>query len=117
MRTLYQNILDRDPENQLAVDNWTRHTYNHGLAHTVGSIFTSPEYTAKHLSTEATVDKFFLAVLGRQTDEGGRVYWVEEIGRGMSLWKVADKFVGSEEYRGKVEAETAPHPIHWPPTD
>ncbi|KAF8805912.1 hypothetical protein BYT27DRAFT_7191823 [Phlegmacium glaucopus] len=114
IRTLYWNILGRNPENQLAIDNWTRHTYTHGLAHTVGSFFTAEEYTSKGMSTESTVDKLYLAVLGRQVTATGRGDWVERIRNGMSLWQVAEGFVDSAEYRGKVQAGTAPDPIHWP---
>lgn len=111
---MYQNILDRDPESQTVVDNWTRHTYAHGLAETLGCFFTSGEYRAKSLSTEATVDKFYLSVLGRQAEPSGRAYWIGAIRNGMSLHKVVEGFVGSQEYRQKVQAGSAPYPILWP---
>lgn len=114
MRTLYQNILDRDPESHAAIEGWTREVYARGLAYAVGGFFTSIEYTAKGVSTEATVDKFYLSVLGRHPEAEGRAHWTEEIRRGMSLWTVAEKLVGSEEYRRRVAAEQAPDPIHWP---
>jgi len=114
VKTMYQNILDRNPESQTVVDNWTRHTYAHGLAETLRCFFTSDEYRAKSLSTETTVDKFYLSVLGRQAEPGGRAYWIGAIRDGMSLHKVAEGFVGSQEYQQKVQAGTAPHPIHWP---
>ena len=114
VKTLYQNILDRDPESQTAIDFWSRHTYDKGLARTIGSFFTSDEYTARCMSVEATVDKFYLAVLDRQAEPEGRTYWIGTIRSGMPLWKVADSFVGSNEYRQKVQAGSALHPIHWP---
>lgn len=114
IRTLYQNILDRDPESQTAIDYWIRYTYEHGLASTIGGFFTSREYTARGMSPEATAEKFYIAVLGRQAEPGGREFYVNEIRTGMSLWKVADDFVGSREYRLNVQAGTAPDPIHWP---
>ncbi len=114
MRTLYQNILDRDPESHAVLEGSTREVYTRGLAYTVGRFFTSPEYTAKGFPTEITVDKFYLSVLGRHPEAEGRAHWAEEIRRGMTLWRVAEKFVDSEEYRRKVEADQAPDPIHWP---
>ena len=114
MRTLYQNILDRDPESHTVLEGSTREVYTRGLAYTVGRFFTSPEYTAKGLPTEITVDKFYLSVLGRHPEAEGKAHWVEEIRRGMTLWRVAEKFVGSEEYRRKVEADQVPDPINWP---
>lgn len=114
MRTLYQNILDRDPESQSAIDGWTQCTSSDGLATAIAGIFTSPEYTSRQLSTEASVEKFYLAVLGRLSDEGGKANWIGAVRGGMSLLTVAKGFVGSEEYRRKVQAGEAPHPIHWP---
>jgi len=73
--------------------------YDNRLARTIVEFFTSDEYTAKCKSVEATVDKFYLAVLDRQAEPEGRTYWIGKIRSGMSLWKVADGFVGSNEYR------------------
>ncbi len=114
VKILYQNILDRDPESQTVIDFWSRHTYDNGLARTIGGFFMSDEYTAKCMSVEATVDRFYLAVLDRQAEPGGRTYWIGKIRGGMSLRKVADSFVGSNEYRQKVQAGSALHPIYWP---
>ena len=111
---MYQNILDRDPESQDAINWWTGHTYNHGLASTVGGFFTSHEYAAKGWSPEVTTEIFYLAVLGRQVEPVGREIHIRAIRNGVSLRKLANSFVGSEEYRGKVQAGTAPDPIHWP---
>lgn len=114
MRTLYQNILDRDPESQEVLEWHARNTYTHGLANAVGGFFMSPEYASRGLSAEATVDRYYLSLLGRQPEAQGREYWVGEIQRGMTLWRVAEGFVGSEEYRRRVDAQMAPDPIHWP---
>ncbi|KIK01112.1 hypothetical protein K443DRAFT_122535 [Laccaria amethystina LaAM-08-1] len=114
IRTLYQNILDRDPENSEALESHTLNTYTHGLASTVDNFFMSPEYESRGLSTEATVDKYYLSLLGRQPEAQGKAYWVGEIQRGMTLRTVANGFVGSDEYHGRVRAETAPDPVHWP---
>jgi len=114
VETLYWNILDRDSENQGAIDYWTRNTYSRGLAHTLGGFVTSPEYSVRGLPTEVTVDKFYLAVLGRHADAGEKAYWVDRIRDGMTLRQVAEGFVKSAEYRRMVQAGTAPDPVHWP---
>ena len=87
--TMYWNILDRDAENQAVIDGWAKHTYLHGLAHTFGGFFTSPEYTGRGLPTEVTVDKFYWAVLGRHAEAVEKAHWVERIGnrREAGLWK------------------------------
>jgi len=111
---MYWNILDRDAENQAVIDGWTKHTYIHGLAHTFGGFFTGPEYTGRGLPTEVTVDKFYLAVLGRHAETVERAHWVERIGNGTTLWQVAEGFISSPEYRARVQAGKAPDPVHWP---
>jgi hypothetical protein len=114
IKTLYWNILDRNPESQLAIDNWTRNTLTHGLAHTVGSLFTTEEYASKEMSAEATADKFYLAVMGREAEPAEREHWAKRIRDGISLRKVPNYFVADLEYRAKVEDGRAPDPIHWP---
>jgi len=118
IKTLYWNVLDRDAESQTVIDHWTHQTYTHGLAHTVSGFFIALRSTAygQGMSTEAMVDRFYLAVLGRQPKPGepGKVHWVRELRNGASLLDVANGFIGSPEYRGKVQAETRPDPIHWP---
>lgn len=111
---MYWNILDRDVENQAAVDNWTKHTYTHGLAHTLGSFFTSPEYSGRGLPTEVTVDKLYWVALGRQADTAERIHWVERIKNGASLWQVANGFIDCPEYKERVRTGKAPDPVYWP---
>jgi len=63
------------------------------------------------MSVEATVDKFYLAVLDRQAEPEGRTHWIGKIRSGMSLqWKVADSFVVPIKGAGRIGTA----PIHWP---
>lgn len=116
MKTLYWNVLDRDAESQAVIDHWTQQRYTNGLAHTVGGFFTALRSTAhgQGMSPKAMVHKFYLAVLGRQPDTQGRVFWIERLRNGLSLLEVANGFISSAEYREKVQAGTRPDPIHWP---
>jgi len=72
------------PKVKLPTDFWSRHTYDNGLAQTIGGFFTSDEYTAKCKSVEATVDKFYLAALDsdRQAEPEGRTYCIGKIRSG-----------------------------------
>lgn len=97
-----------DPEDQDAQEHHAGNAYARGLANAVGCFFNSPEYQAKEMSTEPTVDKFYRSVLDR------RPHYVERIRLGMSLLKVAESFIASEEYRGRVQDGMAPDPIRWP---
>jgi hypothetical protein len=36
VKTLYQNILDRDLESQAVIDGWTNHAHSNGIAETMG---------------------------------------------------------------------------------
>jgi len=116
IKTLYWNVLDRDAESQAVIDHWTQQTYTHGLAHTVCGFFTALRSTAygQGMSIEAMVDKLYFAVLGRQPEVAGRLHWAAQLRDGMSLLEAANGFVGSDEYRGKVQAGTRPDSIHSP---
>ncbi|KAJ7806201.1 hypothetical protein B0H14DRAFT_3768692 [Mycena olivaceomarginata] len=69
--TLYQNILDREPENQAVIDFHSGVARDHGLRTAVIGFFTSPEYRAKDLSTAETVKKLYRSILGREPDAWG----------------------------------------------
>jgi hypothetical protein len=116
IRTLYNNILDRHPESEAVIDYYTRYTHSKGLASTIGAFFTSAEYRAKSMSTAATVEKLYISILGRDSEPGGRVYYIRKLNRGMGLWEAVEEFVGSAEYRQKVQTGTAPHPVFRPRT-
>jgi hypothetical protein len=105
---LYKNILDRDAESQEVIDDWTHRIHSSGVAHVIGDFFGSPEYRAKSMSTDATVDKLYLSLLGRSPEPEGKIFWVKELNRGMPLRDAAEGFVGSREYRQKIQAGTSP---------
>ena len=65
MKTLYQNILSRDPDNE-EVSHWTEFTRFFRIASTIGGIFTTDEFEAKQFPREAIVDKLYRSILSRE---------------------------------------------------
>ena len=116
VKTLYENVLDREPESQGVIDGWAANSDKNGLASTLKGFFNSPEYQGKNHSVEETVEKLYGSILGRQSDAGGKAFWVDQIKSGkMSLDQVIDGFVGSDEYKGDVAAGNKPNPAPVPP--
>jgi len=56
VKTLYQNILDRDAESKAAIDFWSKHARFHGIASAIGGFFTSDEFKTKSFPSEVVVD-------------------------------------------------------------
>jgi hypothetical protein len=111
---LYQNVLSRDAEDQAAIDNWTNHTHHHGLISTLRGFF-SDEFKAKNLPEEVVVDKLYRSILGREAHgDDEKNVWLCKLRRGDTMQMIINDFVGSAEYRQKVQNNTAPHPVFWP---
>jgi len=47
----------------------------------------------------ASIERLYLAILGRPADDAGLRYWSTRVENGVSVVSVADRFVGSDEYR------------------
>jgi len=110
VRTLYQNVLDREAESQEVVNHHTNAAYDSGLAAMITGFFNSPEYRAKNRSTDETVKKLYRSILGREAEAGGLEYHVREINRGMSMDEAVLAFVNSAEYSQKVQQGLVPTP-------
>jgi Domain of unknown function (DUF4214) len=110
IKTLYQNILDRDPENQGVIDGWTNHALFHGIAATIGGFFTSDEFKAKNLPQEIVVDKLYRSILGCEGDPEGKNFWLSRFRCGDAIQIVITEFVGSPDYRQKAQNNIVPQP-------
>ncbi|KAJ7312755.1 hypothetical protein DFH08DRAFT_973271 [Mycena albidolilacea] len=106
--TLYQNILDRDPENQAVIYFHSEVAKDRGLRMAVTGFFTSDEYRAKDLSTPETVKKLYRAILGREPDTWEVEHHAQEINRGRSLEDAVRVFVDSPEYHTRTRKELVP---------
>jgi hypothetical protein len=114
VKTVYQNILDRDPESQAVIYGWTNHAHSNGIAETIWGFFNSDEFKAKNSPHEIIVDKLYRSILGREAEEEGKNYWLGRIGNGDAMQTIVNDFIGSDEFRQKVQDNSVPHPVIWP---
>lgn len=110
IRTLYHNILDRDPESKEVVEWWTTHSTSLGLASTLNGFFTSHEFIAKNHPPEAIVDRLHRSILGREAGVEGQKYWQGKLSS-ETMEVIIAGFLDSSEYRGKIQNATAPDPL------
>ena len=108
VKTLYRNILDRDLEDQASIDYWMNHFRFHGISSTISMLFTSDDFRAMNLSSEAIVDKLYSSILGREGEWDGKNYFIWRLNRGDPMKTIVDDFIGSAEYRKKVQRVNAP---------
>lgn len=106
--TLYQNILQREPESQAVVDNWAKAAQSGGIAPVLKAFFKSTELQSKKLSSEETVDLLYESILNRPAEPTGKAGWVAALNSGMSVDTMIDKFLTSTEYQAHVAKGTAP---------
>ena len=102
VKTLYQNIFDRDPPDLASIDYWTNHVRFHGISSTISILFSSDEI--KNLPPDVIVDKLYSAILGRD----GKNYFLRRLTRGDAMQTIVDDFVGSTEYKQKAQTGTVP---------
>ena len=108
VKTLYRNILDRDLEDQASINYWTNHFRFHGISSTISMLFTSDDFRAMNLSSEAIVDKLYSSILGREGEWDGRNYFLRRLRRGDAIKTIVDDFLGSTEYRKKLQTVNVP---------
>ena len=109
VKTLYQNILSRDPDNE-GLTHWTERTRFFPIASTIAGIFTSDEFYAKHFPREVIVDKLYRSILGRECTSDERTDQVVRLRDGVSICTIVNDLVGSDEYGQKVQLGAVPSP-------
>ena len=102
VKTLYQNILSRDPENQAVVNHWTNHTRFHGIASTINGFFDA-EFSFKIPSREVVVDKLYHSILGREADPGEKSDCLRRLRNGDTVQLIINGIVQSADYRAKAQ--------------
>ncbi|MCR4929847.1 MAG: DUF4214 domain-containing protein [Lachnospiraceae bacterium] len=96
---LYNVCLDRDPD-QGGLDDWSNILVNHektGSQVSYGFIF-SAEFKNKNYCNECYVKHLYNAFLGREYDEEGLKYWINELETGKTREYVFNGFVLSKEF-------------------
>ena len=109
IKTLYQNILSRDPA-EGACDAWANHTRSHGVASTFNEFFTSEELHNHHFPHEDIVDRLYRAILGRECNRKGdkKTDKCVQLRDGIAIGVIVNDLVGSEEYRKRVQLGVTP---------
>lgn len=97
---LYYTLLDREPENDTVVDEWTRKLVNKEVdgAGIAQGFVLSDELNNQKLSHEVFVTRLYETFLGREPDQQGLNNWVNELKNGTSKKYVLAGFVNSPEY-------------------
>ena len=106
-RTLYQNILSRDPE-EGACHYWGNNTRAHGVASTINASITSKEFHLKRLSHGDIVEKLYRTILGRGCRDDEKTEQVVRLRNGNATSVIISGLLGSDEYRQRVELGSAP---------
>ena len=112
VKTLYQNILSLDPDNERS-SHWANHTRFFGIASTISGFFTSDRFQAKHFPHEVSVDKLYRSILGRECRGDERSHQVVRFRDGVSICTIINDLVGSEEYKQKAQLGAVPLPDMW----
>ena len=110
IKTLYQNVLSRDPlpEDHSDIDHWINHTSFHGIASTIGEFRASDPFRAKNFPQEVVVDILYRSILGREGGWDGKNYWINRLREGNPVQTIINDIVGSVEYRQKAQAGIVP---------
>ena len=112
IKTLYQNILSRDPfpEDHPNIDHWMNHTHFHGIASTISGFFTGDEFKDKNFKfpQEVIVDKLYRSILGREGRWDGKNYWIDRLRHGDTVQTIVNDCIESEEYKQKAQAGIVP---------
>ena len=108
LATLYTKALQRQPEPDGF--NWWANAIDHGqlsAGEMALSFLRSPEYQQQNgiqleqLNIEQQIDTLYQGLLGREADTDGKAYWVDAAEKGLSLTRIADCFMHSEELSGQ----------------
>lgn len=101
VRRLYENILNREPD-QAGFSEWTKKLTNRSItgAQAAYQFAFSDEYVRKNASDTEFINTMYLALLGRSADAAGRNNWQEKLDHGVSREYIFKAFADSSEFAG-----------------
>ena len=96
---LYTIILDR-PAEEAGLADWTNALISgeKTSADIVYGLANSDEFKNKGLSNDEIVERMYLAMLGRASDEGGKADWLDAMANGCTVNGIINGFSGSQEF-------------------
>lgn len=122
VRRIYSDCLGRTPEED-GVQYWSNELTSgnrDGASVGAGFVF-SEEYISKGVSKKEYVKMLYIVFMGREADEGGMNYWLDNMKNGMTREEVFKGFVDSPEYtqicadyginRGNYTIQGIPDPV------
>ena len=96
---LYRTALQREPDFN-GLNHWHNSLINGRKGAIVAFEFIfSREMHNRNLSDEDFVEILYNALMGRDSDAGGKAHWVKRLSTGRSRYKVYKSFVGSKEFK------------------
>ncbi len=99
LERMYAYVLGRDAD-PAGVNYWSNLLQSDEItgSELVHKFFNSQEMKNKNLDDEEFVKTAYKAIFGRNPDQGGLKYWVDQLQQGMSRDEVLDQFLASEEF-------------------
>ena len=96
---LYTIILDR-PAESAGLADWTNSLISgeKTSADIVYGLANSQEFTGKNLSNDEVIERMYMAMLGRPSDEGGKADWLDAMANGCTVNGIINGFSGSQEF-------------------
>ena len=96
---LYTIILDR-PAEEAGLADWTSSLKSgeSTSADIVYGLANSDEFKNKGLSNDEVIERMYMAMLGRASDEGGKADWLDAMANGCTVNGIINGFSGSQEF-------------------
>lgn len=96
---IYRNVLRRDPDTD-GKNYWAGQMLNGGMsaAMVVDQFAGSPEFVGSNISDAEYIERLYETVLGRESDEDGKNYWISLMNAGYSRQDILREFTRSQEF-------------------
>ena len=97
---LYKNLFNRKPDTT-GLNYWVNRMASRAVSPSdvVVGFFNSNEYTKKKRNNEEFVEDCYRAILNRNSDIGGKKYWLDILNKGGSRFTILNGFCNSTEFR------------------
>ncbi|NOQ65047.1 MAG: DUF4214 domain-containing protein [Methyloprofundus sp.] len=100
VRRFYINILGRDAE-QEGLDFWVANLVNSTInaGELAQGFFFSQEFIAQAHDDSRFVEIAYETILGRVSDESGKIFWIGQLNSGVSREELIGEFINSVEFK------------------
>lgn len=98
VKSLYQELLDRDPDS-VGLAYWSDPSHSLSRVDILRNFVNSDEYALQYHDKFEFVNLLYQDVLGRAPDKEGQIYWENCIDSGMNYAEVVGCFIDSAEFK------------------